>query len=453
MTTGGGERLGTGLSSIPMSTVENTKVHSNTPAHSKTVQRSWMWLSVVLASLLGVGLFVGTAGAILYDGISKQVDASVLDTSHLRPTAMSSGQPVEQNTDAFAGRAVNILLMGIDSRTEQDEAIVDAADDDPTMRSDTTLIMHLSADRQYVDIISIPRDQWLYLPECTRTDGSVSLPQWGQFNWAFSYGALTDDMAAGVTCTENTVEQITGLEMDGFAVIDFTGFYRMIQALGGVNICLDEPIDDPRYIDLVLPAGCQKLNAYDATKLARVRYTGDGSDMGRIERQQLLLGAMVQEAMNQNYLTDMPALYGFMSTALDATRLSPSLSNLRVDAGLVSSLKNTPPENIRFMTMPVMTADFDANRLMPLEPLNGELWQSIYDGTPLPAGIVYMDMNGDMFTINNEGVAEPGGERRTDNIVGTFDFSTNDGAWGGHSRRNPSNQNSGSEQWSQDGSN
>lgn len=405
-------------------------------------------MSVILASLLGVGLFVGTAGAILYDGISKQVDASVLDNSHLRPNSMSSGESLEQVHDSFEGRAVNILLMGIDSRTDQDASIIDAADNDPTMRSDTTLIMHLSADRQYVDIVSIPRDQWLYLPECTRSDGTVSLPQWGQFNWAFSYGALTDDMAAGVTCTENTVEQITGLEMDGFAVIDFTGFYRMIEALGGVNICLDQPINDPQYIDLVLPAGCQKLNATDATKLARVRYTGDGSDMGRIERQQLLLGAMVQEAMNQNYLTDMPALYAFMSTALDATRLSPSLSNLRTDAALVSSLKNTPPENIRFVTMPVVTADFDANRLMPLEPLNGELWQSLYDGTPLPAGIVYMDMNGDMFTINDQGVAEPGGERRTDDIVGVFDFSTNDGALGGHSRRNPSTNVSGGGEWS-----
>lgn len=417
-----------------MSTQENVP-QDGTPAHAKTARRPWTWLYLALASVLAVALFVGTAGAILYNGISKQVNASVLDNSHLRPSLPSSEEE-DEVVDSFAERPVNILLMGIDSRQDQSEDIVNPDDDDVTMRSDTTLLMHLSADRQHVDIVSIPRDQWLYLPECKRSDGSVSLPQWGQFNWAFSYGAQTDDMAAGVTCTENTVEQITGLEMDGFAVIDFTGFSRMIEALGGVEVCLEDEINDPRYLELVLPAGCQTLDPLTATKLARVRYTGDGSDMGRIERQQMLLGAMVQKAMDQNYLTDMPALYAFMSTALDATRLSPSLSSLRVDAGLASSLKNTPPENIRFVTMPVMTADFDANRLMPLEPLNGELWQALYDDAPLPAGIVYMDMNGDLFTINEEGVPEPGGDRRTDNMVGTFDFSTNDGARGGHSRRN-----------------
>lgn len=422
---------------MSMSTQENTS-QSGTPAHSKTGHRSWTWLYISLASVLAVVLFAGTAGAILYNGIAKQVDASVLDNSHLRPSVQSpqSEEKDDSISDSFEGRPVNILLMGIDSRQDQSEDIIDPDDDDVTMRSDTTLLMHLSADREYVDIVSIPRDQWLFLPECNRTDGSVSLPQWGQFNWAFSYGAQTDDMAAGVTCTENTVEQITGLEMDGFAVIDFTGFSRMIEALGGVEVCLEEEINDPRYLDLVLPAGCQKLGALDATKLARVRYTGDGSDMGRIERQQMLLGAMVQKAMDQNYLTDMPALYAFMSTALDATRLSPSLSSLRVDAGLASSLKNTPPDNIRFVTMPVMTADFDANRLMPMEPLNGELWQALYEDGPLPAGIVYMDMNGDLFTIGEDGTPEPGGDRRTDNMVGVFDFSTNDGASGGHSRRN-----------------
>lgn len=420
-----------------MSIQENTP-KAGAPAHARTASRSWMWLHIALASVLAVVLFAGTAGAILYDGISKQVNASVLDTSHLRPTVQSSQskEKKEEVTDSFAGRPVNILLMGIDSRQDQSELIVNPEDDDVTMRSDTTLLMHLSADRQYVDIVSIPRDQWLFLPECTRSDGSVSLPQWGQFNWAFSYGAETDDMAAGVTCTENTVEQITGLEMDGFAVIDFTGFSRMIEALGGVEVCLQDEINDPVYLELALPAGCQTLDSLTATKLARVRYTGDGSDMGRIERQQMLLGAMVQKAMDQNYLTDMPALYAFMSAALDATRLSPSLSNVRDNAGLASSLKNTPPENIRFVTMPVMTADFDPNRLMPMEPLNGELWQALYDDAPLPPGIVYMDMNGEMFTVGEDGVPVPGGDRRTDNLVGNFDFSTKDGAWGGHSRRN-----------------
>ncbi len=415
-----------------MSTENSPGAARVTPAHASKARSSWMWLSVLLAAVLGVVLFVGTAGAILYNGLSKQLETSVLSTSHLTPA--QSGKE-EEVVDSFAGRAVNILLMGIDSRTDQSEAIIDPDDVDETMRSDTTLVMHISADRQYVDLVSIPRDMWLYLPECSRSDGSVSEAQWGQFNWAFSYGALTDDMAAGVACTEATVEQITGLEMDGFAVIDFNGFYQMVAALGGVDICLEEAVDEMQYLHLQLPAGCQTLDPAAATQYARVRYIGDGSDMGRIQRQQELLGAMVKKALSQNLLTDMPSLYAFMTSTLQATKVSPSLSNLKTDAGLVNSIRGISEENIRFVTMPVLTTDFDANRLMPKEPLNGELWDSLYNDTALPAGIVYKDLNGEYFTINDEGVPEPGGDGRYDNEVGVFDWSTNDGASGGHSRR------------------
>ena len=384
-----------------------------------------MWLSVLLASVLGVGLFVGTAGAILYNSLNSQAQNSVLDTSHLRPPTQSGEDTEEQQevlADGFAGRDVNILLMGIDSRQNQSGDIINPDDDDETIRSDTTLMLNISADRQYVNIISIPRDMWVMIPECYRSDGSVSYEQWGQFNWAFSYGSLGEDLAAGVNCTEALTEDLTGIVPDGFAVIDFTGFSAMIEALGGVEICLHEEVNDPMYLDLVLPAGCQHLDPTTATQLARVRYTGDGSDMGRIQRQHLLLGAMVQEAMGQNILTDTPKLYAFVSTALDALKLSPSLSNLRTDAGLASSMAKTPPENFRFLAMPVVTADFDANRLLPKEPQNTEFWQAIANGTPLPVGTVYSDLNGNYYTVGEGGEIIEGGNPRTDDEIGSLSY-------------------------------
>lgn len=407
-----------------MSSEVETYAASSTPAHSSTPIRSWMWLSVLLASLLGVVVFAGTAGAILYNSLSEQVSESVLDTSHLQATPPADDEPAVPG-DRFAGRPVNILLMGIDSRQDQDESIINPEDDDPTIRSDTTLMLNISADRQHVNVVSIPRDMWVYLPECKRTDGSVSPAQWGQYNWAFSFGAVEDDLAAGVNCTQQMTTDLTGIEPDGFAVIDFNGFSRMIEALGGVEVCLEEEIDDPLYLDLVLPAGCQKLDPITATQLARVRYTGDGSDMGRIQRQHLLLGAMVQEAMDQNILTDTPRLYAFISTALDALRLSPSLSNLRVDAGLANSLKATPPENFRFMSMPVVTADFNANRLLPRQPENRLFWAAIKNGTDLPEGTVFSDLEGNYFTVGKDGEIEEGGDPRTDNEVGIFNYDTN----------------------------
>lgn len=395
-------------------------------AHAKTAPRSWMWLSVLLSSVLAVALFAGTAGAILYSDLAGKVSASALDTSALRKSnssvpAEGSDDASEDNvSDSFAGRPVNILLMGIDARLGQDASIINEGDDDETMRSDTTLLVHMSADRQNVSVISIPRDMWIQLPECTRSDGSVSYQQWGQFNWAFSYGAQTDDMAGGVACTEATVEELTGVTLDGFAVIDFNGFARMVEALGGVEVCLEEPIEDWKYLGLQLPAGCQVLDPVIATQYARVRYVGDGSDMGRIQRQQGLLGSMVIQAMDSNLFTDLPSLYAFLSVTIEAMRLSPSLSNLNTAAGLAMSIRDIDHQNIRFLTMPVLTTDFDANRLMPKEPQNTELWQSVINDEPLPPGTVFMDIEGNYFTVDENGVPVPGGDPRTDDEIGIF---------------------------------
>lgn len=412
-----------------MSTEDFPTPVSKTPAHTSAAPRSWMWVSVLVAAVLGVALFAGTAGAILYNSLNDQVSEAVLSTSHLQPAQSGSAgnEAEEAPADSFAERDVNILLMGIDTRIDQSNEIVNADDDDQTMRSDTTLMLNISADRQHVNVISIPRDMWVYLPECQRTDGSVSYAQWGQYNWAFSYGALEDDMAAGVNCTQAMTTALSGIVPDGFAVIDFNGFSRMIESLGGVEVCLREEVDDygpNEGLDLRLPAGCQKLDPTTATQLARVRYTGDGSDMGRIQRQHVLLGAMVKEAMNQNFFTDMPSLYAFLSSSLDALRLSPSLSNLRVDAGLANSLKATEPENFRFLTMPVVTADFDANRLLPKEPQNAEFWEAIRTGGPLPSGTVYADMDGNYFTVGEGGEIIEGGDPRTDDEIGYFTGET-----------------------------
>lgn len=391
-----------------------------TPAHSAKPIGSRQWLSWLLASVMGIGLAVGASGLVLYNDLANQVASSVLSTSNLGSTEPDEVDPSESFNDSFEGRSLNILLMGIDARVGQDGSIINPEDDDETMRSDTTLVMHIAADRQSVTVVSIPRDMWIQLPECVRSDGSISYSQWGQFNWAFSYGALTDDLAGGVACTEDTVEELTGISIDGFAVIDFSAFASMVDALGGVEICLEEELVDDHYLGMTFEEGCQVMDPITATQYARVRHVGDGSDMGRIQRQQGLLGAMVMQAMNANMLTDMSKLYAFMTATLRATTLSPSLGNIRTDMGLANSLKNMDPADFRFTTMPVVTADFDANRLLPKEPANQELWDALMADEPMPEGTVYMDLEGEYFTMLADGTAEPGGNPRTDDEIGSL---------------------------------
>ncbi len=387
------------------------------PAHSGVGPKGSLLVSTLGAVLAGLVLLAGTVGVWLYLDLSSQMSKAGLDTSHL---TSPDGALLQPPADSFDGRPVNILFMGIDSRADQDEELLPIDNEDPTMRSDTTLLMHFSADRTQISIVSIPRDMWILLPECVRSDGSVSPEQYGQFNWAFSYGALEDDIAAGVTCTERTVKGLTDAQIDGFAVVDFNGFASMIDSLGGVEMCLDEPIKDTRYLNLDLPAGCQVLDAVTATEYARVRYAGDGSDMGRIQRQQDLLGAMVNEALDSNLLTEMPKLYAFLAATMDSTRLSPSLTSLKVDAGLANSVKNIGTENIRFLTMPVVTADFDHNRLLPKEPQNTEFWDAVLNDTDLPAGTVFKDIDGNYFTVEEDGEITEGGDPRTDNEIGSM---------------------------------
>ncbi len=395
------------------------------PAHSSTPMRPRQWLVATLAALLGVGLFAGTAGAILYDDLHSKVQASVVDTSHLKaPEPQSEEEPEEvAPEDSFAGRPVNILVMGSDARVGQGDGVVAPEDDDESMRSDTTLVVHVPADRQSLTVVSIPRDIWMYLPECQRSDGSVSYEQWGQFNWAFSYGSggTTEDVAGAVNCTEKTVEQMTGLNLDAFALFDFDGFGSMVQALGGVEICLEEELTDSDYLHMTFEEGCQVMDPVTATQYARVRHVGDGSDMGRIQRQQGLISAMMKQALNSNILTDLPSLYQFVTATLATTILSPSLGSVNTDVGLANSIKDVPIENIRFTTMPVLTTDFNANRLMPKEPLNAELWEALKTDGPLPEGLVYQNLEGEYFTIGPDGESIPGGSPRTDDEIGHFE--------------------------------
>lgn len=392
-------------------------------AHSSTPPRPRRWVVATLTALLGAGIFAGTAAAILYDDLNSKVKASVVDTSHLKAPEPQSEEPEEvAPADSFAGRPVNILVMGSDARVNQSEEIVAAGDDDESMRSDTTLVVHIPADRQSLTVVSIPRDIWMKLPECQRSDGSISYEQWGQFNWAFSFGSggTTEDVAGAINCTEQTVEQITGLDLDAYALFDFDGFGSMVEALGGVEICLEEELTDSNYLHMTFEEGCQVMDPITATQYARVRHVGDGSDMGRIQRQQGLIAAMMTQAMNSNILTDLPSLYQFVTATLATTILSPSLGSVNTDVGLANSITNVPPENIRFTTMPVLTTDFNYNRLMPKEPLNTELWEALKTDGPLPEGLVFQNLEGEYFTIAPNGEAIPGGNPRTDDEIGNF---------------------------------
>ena len=169
-----------------------------------------------------------------------------------------------------------------------------------TDQSDTLMIIHIPASRQWAEVMSIPRDSYVNIPACEMGDGQLSAPTQGKINEAFALGNLDGNHTKlGVACTVKTVEQDTGIYIDHFIVVNFTGFKEMVAALGGVYECNPTPINDPNS-HLQLSAGTHLLTPAQALGYVRARYTiGDGSDLERIGRQQAFMSSLVSRVQEQ----------------------------------------------------------------------------------------------------------------------------------------------------------
>lgn len=295
--------------------------------------------------------------------------------------------------DSFANRDLNVLVIGSDYRAQKE---YDEMGRRITgMRSDTTLVAHISADRTRVEVMSIPRDLMVKRPACLRADGKTepASPGFVQFNSVFALLGQDEDVAAATACTLKTVEQLTGIFLDEFVVVNFDGFQDMVAALGGVPICLEEKMKDSKgTIDL--PAGCQTLNSQQALGFARARYgVGDSSDISRIGRQQQLIGAMMKEAKSRNMLTDLPTLYAFMKAGMRSLTTSQSFGNAQNLGGLALSLSKVKPDNIRFYTLPFGEYAPDRARVAVADNAV-EMFDALRLDKPVPSIFPYQDMNG-----------------------------------------------------------
>lgn len=256
---------------------------------------------------------------------------------------------------------VTILLMGSDQRTgkgNQGYGYFEGA------RSDTTMLVHIYPDRESAVVLSIPRDTVTNLPACKDSDGNVLPATRDRFNAAFDRG--------GPGCTVKAVEKLTGVNVDHFVVLDFNGFKKTIDALGGVEVCLTRPLQDSQS-GIDLPAGITRVYGDDALAFARVRHNiGDGSDIGRINRQQLLVSSLVQEVSKSGLLTDPLRLWRVLSESTKAIATDKALADSDGILALATSLAGLRPDNITFVTMPWVDSG-DGATILPnwtkLEPI------------------------------------------------------------------------------------
>ena len=227
----------------------------------------------------------------------------------------------------------------------------------------------MSADREHVTVVSVPRDSMVPAPPNCKN--STPKDQWvvQQWNAMFSIG--------GPACLITTIEGNTGLRMDHFAVVDFNGFRDMVDALGGVPICAPEAIDDPK-AKLKLSAGRHVLDGTQALGYVRARKTlGDGSDLGRIERQQAFLSSVVQEATRTSLLLRPDKLFGFLDAATSSLTTDEDF-DLGTMKDLASSVADIGMSNVQFITVPVQEYPADPNRV-EWAPSAEVLWQTLRD--------------------------------------------------------------------------
>jgi LCP family protein required for cell wall assembly len=331
-------------------------------------RRLWKRVLTAVAATLTVVLVAGSVSAfVAYRRLDGNITRVRVDNllGDARPEKVA--EPIEDR------EARNILVMGSDKRSGRHARNVEG------QRSDTTILLHLSADRSNATLVSIPRDSVVDIPMCRREDGGTVPAQSDQmFNVSFAEG--------GPACTIKTVETLTRIRIDHYVVIDFNGFRDMVNALGGVKVCVPYDVQDPQS-HLDLKAGTQTVRGQQALAYVRTRHgLGNGSDLSRIERQQAFLSSMISKVRSTGLLLRPDRLYNFLAAATNSVTTDPDLGSLKAMASLAQDVRDLGTKDVTFVTVPNEAYPEDPNRVQWKESADA-LWTALRFDRPLPGSV------------------------------------------------------------------
>ena len=300
-------------------------------------------LAGIAAPLVLLAAGAAAAGAVLYDRLDDNIVGIDVSDQFTDPRPTKAADPTEP---------MNVLVMGSDTRDIKGSKKYGNSNNAGIegQRSDTTLLFHISGDRTRILGMSIPRDSLVTLPMCKNSQGQMMGGYTGRFNEAFDIG--------GPGCTMKAVEELTGIYIDHFVVVDFNGFKDMVDAVGGVEVCLEESVDDPNS-GLKLPAGKQDISGEDALAFVRARETlGDGSDLQRIQRQQDFISSMIRKVTSTGVITNPIKLFNLLDAGTKSLTTDKQMSNLSVIQDIAESMTGIRPSDVTFVTVPyVYNAD------------------------------------------------------------------------------------------------
>lgn len=342
----------------------------------------------IVALIASLAVVTLTAFAVGVDSLVGRIDSGT-------SVILAEDSTVSGDITTDTPKPLNILIMGSDSRDGQGGGFGSLEAYGGSARSDTTVLVHISADRSRALLVSIPRDSYVEIPACTTADGGETQPRSERFNVAFALG--------GPECTIKTLESLTGIKVDHWATVDFNGFINVVDALGGVEVCLDRAVKD-RKSKLDLPAGCTTVDGRQALAFVRARFNiGDGGDLSRMRRQQAFMASIVRKASSSQLLLNPLSLI----KVIDATTKS-----LSTDSGLASSeriseialdLGGIEPSEVRFVTVPSRLTSGGAT--VEWTTRARRLWQAVRNDKPWPPSSAEEVGEADQIADTSPGVA------------------------------------------------
>ncbi|MFI6060851.1 LCP family protein [Streptomyces sp. NPDC051286] len=323
--------------------------------------------AAVIAAWTAAGVVVVGGAGLGYAYVKLNDNLKAVDIN----AALGKNRPV--NVD---NGSEDILVLGSDSRSGANSAY---GVDEGTARSDTAMVVHVNKGHKTASVVSIPRDTLVTRPDCTSdtTGETVAGQQRAMFNTAYEVG--------GPACAVKTVESMSGIRMDHYVEVDFTGFKKLIDQLGGVKITTTQAIDDSKS-HLHLQPGTHTLDGEQSLGLVRTRKSvGDGSDLGRIQLQQAFIKALMEQVKSVGVFSNPKTLFDLADTATQAVTTDSDLGSVQKLTGFATGLKGLGPKNVTMVTMPVQYDPANPNRVIPLEESAQQVWTALKHDKPIPA--------------------------------------------------------------------
>lgn len=275
----------------------------------------------------------------------------------LRSNVQTAEMNIGELSADLASGPLDILVIGSDTRAGNNGAYGTAEDAASGARSDVMMLVQVSEDRSNVNVISFPRDLMVDIPKCTDAETGEVYPATTetQINESLERG--------GPGCTVATISNLTGVAIDHFMLVDFNAVKALSSVVGGVEVCVTEPIDDT-YSGLKLPAGTSSVEGEQALAFLRSRHGfGDGSDTARIQAQQSFLASLLRKVQAEGTLTNPAMLLNIAEAITQNVTVDKELTNLGNLVSIGSIFANIDLSKVVFATVPNEPYVYDANKL------------------------------------------------------------------------------------------